>query len=260
MLGKLIKTDLKSTARGFIPVCAGLLILAIAMIICVTAVPEGTSDVANASFAVAYLIYSLTLIVFTGLAFIIPVQRFKRCILNNDAYLMLTIPVHPWMHVISKLVCSIIWYIAAQICRLIVTLIMFANDEDFKSVMGLFMSVSGKGDNKEWIWQNVVSFFSTLLLIILAQLFLYMVYVISSMFNKNRGVITVLLAIFGIVILSWGYGMVMVLSYRVLDRSAGMFSSFYIGYRLLICAYYAVCSIVFYIATTLILGKKYNLQ
>lgn len=261
MLGKLIKTDLKSTARTFLPICAGLMILAVAMIVCVMTMSKNdVGSLANTTSEIAYLLYSLTLIVFSGLAFIVPVQRFQRCVLKNDAYLMLTIPVKPWMHIVSKLVCSVVWYIAAQICRWIITSIMFAQSSEFITVGDLLFSVSGNNDTKLMIINTLMSFLNTLLLIIFAQLFLYMVYVLGSMFNKNKNMATVFIAIGGIVLLSWIYGIVIVTSFNSINGSSrGLFAAMISGYRIVTSIYYAAFSVIFYIVTTLLLGKKYNL-
>lgn len=256
MLGKLIKTDLKSTARTFLPICAGLMILAIAMIICMVTVSKNDVGIwANTIAGIAFLLYTITLMVFFGLAFIVPLQRFQRCVLKNDAYLMLTIPVKPWMHVVSKLVCSLVWYIAAQICRCIITSIMYARNSEFFTFSAGNLFFGRDDDTKAVFLNTLMSFLNTLLLMIFAQLFLYMVYVLGSMFNKNRNLATVFIAIAGIVLLSWIYGIVLfsVLNSMRASISRGLFYG-------AMCIFYAVFSVIFYIVTTLLLEKKYDLQ
>ena len=265
MLSKLFKTDLRSTARSFVPVCFGVLVLAAAMIVCMVMIlsSEEVTSAAEASLIVAYVISFLALFVFSALAFIIPVQRFRRCVMKNDAYLMLTIPIRPSLHIASKLLCSVVWYIAAQICRAIVTAIMFFADKSdligFGELMSFFTLGRTKGEfDTDIILYILLSFFNTLLLIIMAQLFLYMVFVIASMSSKNSGVLTVLLAIGGSVLITWGYSLVFAMWMNF--GSGDAFDYITSGMRFIpTLIYYAVLSIVFYFVTAYIMDHKYNL-
>ncbi len=265
MLSKLFKTDLRSTARSFVPVCFGILVLAAAMIVCMVMIrsSEEVTSAAEASLIVAYVISFLALFVFSALAFIIPVQRFRRCVMKNDAYLMLTIPIRPSLHIASKLLCSVVWYIAAQICRAIVTGIMILSDKSdligFGEMVTYFTFGRSSGEfDVDSVLYVLLSFFNTLMLIIMSQLFLYMVFVIASMSSKNSGVLTVLLAIGGSVLITWGYSLVfaMWMNFGSGDALDYMFSQMSYIPTLI---YYAVLSIVFYFVTAYIMDHKYNL-
>ncbi len=268
MLIKLIKTDLRCTARSFVPVCLGLLVLAVAMIGCMVMIPTDntdTHDVAFVTLIVAYIICMVALFVFSGLAFLIPMLRFRRCVMSNDAYLMLTIPIRPSLHIASKLICSVVWYMAAQLCKAIVTGIMIASDKDNKLGIGdLFKMFTIGRDEEVFTADNILyilmGFFNSLLLIITAQLFLYLVFVIASMSNKNKGLLSVLMAIGGSVLLSWGYGVIFVLSLRMV-QDGDLIDYATSGMRYVpSIIYYAVLSIAFYLGTSYILDHKYNLQ
>ena len=181
-----------------------------------------------------------------------------------DAYLMLTIPVTPRMHIVSKLICSVVWYLAAQVCKALVTMIMiFADKDDVFGISGLFrVLITGRengGIDTENIVYILMNFLNSLMLIIFVQLFLYMVFVIASLSNKNRGILTVLIAMGGSVLLSWGYGMVFSLSLKLTRGDFLDYLSSSMRYVPQL-AYYAVLSIVFYFVTAFILDKKYNLQ
>ncbi|SDA27823.1 hypothetical protein SAMN02910447_02889 [Ruminococcus sp. YE71] len=267
MLIKLIKSDLRSTARTFVPICIGLLVLAVAMIGCMVLIPtegKNISDTASVSMMVAYIICTISIFVFSVLAFLIPLLRFRRCVMKNDAYLMLTIPISPKWHIASKLLCSVVWYIAAQACKGIVTgIMMLADKDDIFGVGSLLKTLFTGRDTDKFDLDNVVyvavSFMNSLMLIIFVQLFLYMVFVIASMSNKNKGLLTVLIAIGGSVLLSWGYGMVFAVTLRFTKDNFYDYLTSSIRYVPSLI-YYTVLAVVFYIITAFILDKKYNLQ
>ena len=62
MLGKLIKTDLKSTARLFLPLCGAIMALCITMVLCMKVMPE--SDLGNLTKSITYVIYNISIFAF----------------------------------------------------------------------------------------------------------------------------------------------------------------------------------------------------
>ena len=184
--------------------------------------------------------------------------------MKNDAYLMLTIPIRPSLHILSKLICSLIWYIAAQVCKGIVTFIMIMSDKDNSIGFGYLLRSFTVGredggfdtENAAYI---LLSFLDTFMLVVMAQLFLYMVFVIASLSNKNSGMLSVLLAIGGSVLLSWGYGLVFAASIKMAEN--GYLTDFVFSAEryLPTLAYYTVLSVIFYIVTAYIMDHKYNL-
>jgi len=58
------------------------------------------------------------------MTFIMMIQRFNRNLLSDEGYLMHTLPVKSWKHIVSKLFVSILWIVASGIAALISILII----------------------------------------------------------------------------------------------------------------------------------------
>lgn len=105
MLGKLLKYEIKATARIFLPFYAVLLVSA--------AVHKLISDLSlsewQAPEVISMMIYVIILSGMFVMTLIVMVQRFYKNLLSDEGYLMLTLPVHVWEHIISKLLVSMMW-------------------------------------------------------------------------------------------------------------------------------------------------------
>lgn len=258
MLGKLIKTDLKSTARLFLPLCGAIMALCITMVLCMKVMPE--SDLGNLTKSITYVIYNIAIFAFSVLAFFVPILRFRSCIMKDEAYLMLSIPIKPWMHLVSKLICSLIWVTASRICKYIVSMVMAAAaGEDANHMNSSFAMLFGEQMNtkKILIW----NFCMELLLVITIQLFTYLVSIISAKSAKHRRGLSVAYTIGGTVLMSWGFGAVLMLYFkhiapesRVSNVADGLITVYIPS-----IIYLAVLSVAFYTASALILTKKFDL-
>ena len=137
MLGKLLKYDLKSTARIFLPLYAVLLAFALINRFLdpfqINRMENGiefqAAAAANsfnlqailATFSImAYFILIIAVFVMT---LVITIQRFYRNLLGDEGYLMFTLPVNAWQHIVSKLLVAMMWYVlsfAAVACSAVV--------------------------------------------------------------------------------------------------------------------------------------------
>lgn len=257
MLRKLIKTDLKSTARIFFPLCASFFILALTLIFCSTILDTSTSNIAYAANMVAIILYILVSASFIAMAFIVPLLRFQSCILKNDAYLMLSIPIAPSFHIISKILCSLLWYLVAVFCRTIISFVMeIVTSDDFSSfslmptILDFFSDSFLPGRTKYAVLTRILYILDPILKFIFAELFIYMIIVLGALSKKSRGLLTAIYAVVGIVVLSWIYGVIL---------AYGMANEMF--YYILPCssAFFLLFSIIFYIITAYILDKKYDL-
>jgi len=108
MLSKLFKYEIKATGRIFLPLLLALLLFAV--INRFTIGPEKFDTPAMISMAI-YIIIMVGMFVMT---FIMMIQRFHKNLLCDEGYLMHTLPVEPWKHIVSR--------IAALISILIIAL------------------------------------------------------------------------------------------------------------------------------------------
>lgn len=115
MLTKLFKYELKATGRIFLPLFLALLIFAVITKIITPLNHEEFGIPAMISMAI-YIIIMVGMFVMT---FTIMIQRFYKNLLSDEGYLMHTLPVKPWKHIISKLLVSMLCMLASVIAAII---------------------------------------------------------------------------------------------------------------------------------------------
>lgn len=128
MLSKLLKYELKATGRIFLPLFVALLMFAgITRFISPPMGPEKWATPAIISMFV-YICIMAGIFVMT---FIMMIQRFNKNLLSDEGYLMFTLPVKPWKHIVSKLFVSMLWMVASGIVAFISVLIIALEKGDF---------------------------------------------------------------------------------------------------------------------------------
>ena len=123
MLGKLLKYEFKSTARTFGILYGVLLLVAILGSFTMgTNINEDSLSVITTVLMVTYSVLVGAIIVIT---FYMIVTRFYRNLLQEEGYLMHTLPVHEWQQILSKLIVAVIWLILSSII-VILSIIAFS--------------------------------------------------------------------------------------------------------------------------------------
>jgi len=120
MLSKLLKYELKATGRIFLPLFLALLMFAGITRFISTIGPEKGGTPETISMAI-YIIIMVGMFIMT---FIMMIQRFNKNLLSDEGYLMHTLPVKPWKHIVSKLFVSMLWMVVSGIIAFISTLII----------------------------------------------------------------------------------------------------------------------------------------
>ena len=102
MLGKLLKYEIKATARTFLPLYLAILLAAAGMRFVLAAgfIPVVT--------ILGFVLFGL-FVALAVLTIVITVQRFQKNLLSTEGYLMFTLPVTPASLVSSKLLASLLW-------------------------------------------------------------------------------------------------------------------------------------------------------
>lgn len=118
MLGKLLKYETKATARLFIPMYLAILLFGL---INRFLDPFNTVEASN-SFNLHSVLSVFSIILYFALivgvlvmTLIIMIQRFYKNLLGDEGYLMFTLPVKTWQHIVSKLLVSMLWIILSFI-------------------------------------------------------------------------------------------------------------------------------------------------
>lgn len=127
MLRKLLKYETKATARLFIPLYFAVLIFAVANKLLNPFGAFETSTNLNLHIIlsfISYFIYFALIISIIVMTFVIMIQRFYKNLLGDEGYLMFTLPVKTWKHIVSKILVAMMWIILSFLTVLYSILIL----------------------------------------------------------------------------------------------------------------------------------------
>jgi hypothetical protein len=127
MLGKLLKYDLKSIIKIFIPIWLALLL--IAAIKRLAGIVESDSVWGSLSTIIPMVIFVLLTIAMFVITIVFIVQRFYNGLLKDEGYLMFTVPAKPWQLIASKGLSAIIVIVASGIVCILSILIIYINGD-----------------------------------------------------------------------------------------------------------------------------------
>lgn len=122
MLGKLMKYELKACGRIFIPLYI--------VILCVSAITGIFQNVQSSQVSIRAALMFLLVILFIGLAVvtvILIIQRFKKNLLDDEGYLMFTLPVSTKELILSKYITSLIYIILSGIVAMLAFMIILVS-------------------------------------------------------------------------------------------------------------------------------------
>lgn len=142
MLGKLLKYEIKATARIFLPVYAVLLIYSAID----TIISFLSGNQWRAPEIISMVVYAMILAGVFVMTLIVIIQRFYKNLLTDEGYLMFTLPAKASQHIFSKLLTSMLWSAASGIAAAASILIIgigkrFSEDfiyEFFRVIKDLF--------------------------------------------------------------------------------------------------------------------------
>lgn len=119
MLGKLLKYEFKSTGRTFLPLYAILLISAL-----VTGLLVDNNSMGLATGISGTVFFGLCVAVFVMTCLIL-IQRFQKNLLQDEGYLMMTLPVKVHTLIFSKLIPAVFWSIASMFTGMLAFFFLF---------------------------------------------------------------------------------------------------------------------------------------
>ncbi|MEG2716938.1 MAG: hypothetical protein RR961_06315 [Eubacterium sp.] len=135
MLGKLLKYEIKGTARMMFPLYAALLVLTIINKIFLSINSQATGFVM--SMGISMTLYICIIVGIMVLTMVVIIQRFYKNLMTDEGYLMFTLPVPVWQHILAKLLIAMMWCIVAGIVFCLSIFILAATG-DFFSLVGQF--------------------------------------------------------------------------------------------------------------------------
>lgn len=128
MLSKLLKYEIKATARIFLPLYIVLLAYS-AIHILISALSPNKWEFPK---AISLVIYIMILVGIFVVTIVVMIQRFYKNLLTDEGYLMFTLPTKPWKHITSKLAVSMLWMVISGIVA-IMSIFIVAYSEIVKS-------------------------------------------------------------------------------------------------------------------------------
>lgn len=144
MLRKLLKHELRATARWMLPLYLIVLILSVgarfstAWLDTAPDLPPVLAGLLNAVSVVVVMGFSLGLIAVFAAALILMIQRFRSNLLGDEGYVMFTLPVSAHQLVWSKLLVSTLWFAGAAVVDILAMLILVLNRAFFLDLQELF--------------------------------------------------------------------------------------------------------------------------
>ncbi|AFM39455.1 hypothetical protein Desaci_0388 [Desulfosporosinus acidiphilus SJ4] len=134
MLTKLLKYEIKATGRMFLPIFLSLLVFAVINKI-LSVFDNQSWQIPSKISMVFYVIIMAGMFVMT---LTVMIQRFYKNLLSDEGYLMYTLPVKSWKHILSKLLVSMLWMIASVIAAMIsIEIISYKQGTLGKIIQGL---------------------------------------------------------------------------------------------------------------------------
>lgn len=192
MLGKLMKYELKACGRIFVPLYIAILV--VAAIIGLFGNTQSFQIPAILIFVLTALFIGLTVV-----TIVLIIQRFKKNLLEDEGYLMFTLPVSVKSLILSKYLTSLIYIILSVIVSILafVIILLFGGNLDISIFVNseFWSGISEILSQKDFVLSIIMMIISGFLAY---TMFIFNVYISLSIgqlprFNKNRtlfGVIT----------------------------------------------------------------------
>nr|WP_325182892.1 hypothetical protein [uncultured Oscillibacter sp.] len=130
MLRKLLKHEFRATGRVMLPMYLILLVTALGSNLAGRGMMNGHSDILNTLAVIIVMAFGIAICGVLVMSFVLMIQRFYKNLLQDEGYLMFTLPVSVHQHIWSKLIVSAVWF-AATILAIIAASLVVAYDVSF---------------------------------------------------------------------------------------------------------------------------------
>lgn len=184
MLSKLLKYEVKATGRLFLPLFLSLLVFAL-----ITKFTAAFNSQWHAPAIISMGIYNLIMAGMFVMTLIVMIQRFYKNLLCDEGYLMFTLPIKPWQHIVSKLLVSMLWIVSSVVVA-IFSVVIIAYKKGM--IAGIVKGFSILMSQLKGQWSASVSlitfeiFIGILLSLITGILLIYAAIAIGHLFSKHK--------------------------------------------------------------------------
>ncbi len=191
MLKKLLKHELKATARFFLFLYSAVLVLAVInKLFWFIGIDNMVFNVVKGLITAAFVISIVGTILFT---FLIIIYRFYKNLLTDEGYLSFTLPVNSTKHIVSKMLVSVLWVILTLVTMIITVLIMGIGT-DFYNSLSMVLELAGEffRANPELIKFVVLIIIMLIFAMFTGILMFYTSMAIGHLFSKHRIVASII--------------------------------------------------------------------
>ncbi len=187
MLGKLIRFDIKSASRLLLPLHLALLLTTLTgRLLFSFQVWEMIPEVFLTLAVIFYIILIVCVGIISSFYF---VYWFYKNLFTDEGYLMHTLPVQPWQHILSKLTGMLLWQIidfaVIFLCIWILLTVNVDFSQYFPSMSSLFVSIAVLMDT-DTVRLIAVTVLVLLLQFIVRGLSAFLCICLGQLFNKHR--------------------------------------------------------------------------
>ena len=150
MLAKLLKHEFRATGRIMLPIYLILLLTSVGANISSRMLLDMNNKLLNTVGVILMIAFVIAIVGVCFASFVVMLQRFYKNLLQDEGYIMMTLPVSVHQIVCSKLLASIIWYTGTILC-IFLSMLIIAFDIEFigeltKSWSQIFESLSFHGE------------------------------------------------------------------------------------------------------------------
>ncbi len=124
MLRKLLKHEFRATGRVMLPMYLILLVTAVGSNLAGRGMLDGRSDLLRTLGVLIVMAFGIAITGVCLLAFVLMIQRFYKNLLQDEGYLMFTLPASVHQHIWSKLIVSSVWFIATVLAIIAACLVV----------------------------------------------------------------------------------------------------------------------------------------
>ena len=112
MLRKLLKHEFRATGRVMLPLFGLLLLASVGANLSIRGMLDSSSDFLTTIGTILIMLFTIAIIAVGIMSLVVMVSRFYKNLLQDEGYVMMTLPVSIHQQVWSKLIVSTVWFAA----------------------------------------------------------------------------------------------------------------------------------------------------
>lgn len=263
MLNKLLKYEIRATARLFLPLYIAVIVFAginrflYSNSLSIVMASHNLREILS---VISMMIYVTLIAGMMAMTLVVMIQRFYKNLLGDEGYLMFTLPVQTWKHILNKLLVAVFWTIISGVIA-VCSIFIIAKVEDPKMKLSEIFAFLSRHMGYTIAVEMVLT---GLLGIVSGIMMIYAAVALGQLFNKHRllasfgmyiGVSTACQVLFFIFLFIFGSGISFQSSYEPMLWQSQV--QIFLLYGIM---YFAIVTAGCFVLTNFILKRKLNLE